>query len=72
MTTKEKYKAIKKALGITDADIAKAHGYASVQSYNGSSGKPKIIKGVVWLYERIVGKITDDLDLFNEPGEPEK
>ncbi len=49
-------KAIKKELGLTNLDIAEMFGYASYQSYYGSSGRQKIEDGIVKLYELIKSK----------------
>lgn len=63
MTTEEKYKAIKKKLGLTDTEIAKMFGYTSIQSYTSSSGKIKIVRGIVALYERIGERFSDTFDI---------
>jgi DNA-directed RNA polymerase alpha subunit len=46
MTIKE----LKKELRITDVTIAQWFGYANVQSYRNSSGKPKIEAGLIKIY----------------------
>ena len=46
-------KQIKKELGIGNRDIADAFGYANSGSYSRSSAKPRIEKGIEWLYSRI-------------------
>jgi hypothetical protein len=43
-------KQLKKELRITDATIAQWFGYANVQSYRNSSGKPKIEAGLLKVY----------------------
>jgi len=63
MTTEQKYKRLKKRLGITDKDVAKMFGYASLPSFSNSSGRIKIVEGIVSLYEMIGDKLTDDFTL---------
>jgi hypothetical protein len=46
-------KQIKKELGIKNADIAKAFGYVNANSYATSTAKPRLQKGIEWLYETI-------------------
>jgi YesN/AraC family two-component response regulator len=46
-------KQIKKELGINNADIAKAFGYVNANSYATSTAKPRLQKGIEWLYETI-------------------
>ena len=43
---------VRKLLGISNSWIAKAFGYKNVNSYNRSSGKPKIEKGIIELYSK--------------------
>ncbi len=45
---------IRKILGISNTWIAKSFGYKNVNSYNRSSGKPKIEKGIVELYKKFL------------------
>jgi len=47
MTIKE----IKKAYGLSDADIAEAFGYKSTMAYSNSSAKKRIESGLEWLYQ---------------------
>jgi hypothetical protein len=44
-------KEIKKANGVSDANIAKAFGYKSAAAYSNSSAKKRIEKGLEWFYE---------------------
>ena len=53
MTTAGKYKAIKRRLGITDAQVAEAFGYSSGVSFANSARKDEVVKGIVWLFEHI-------------------
>jgi len=46
-------KQIKKELRIKNADIAKAFGYVNANSYATSTAKPRLQKGIEWLYETI-------------------
>lgn len=46
-------KQIKKELGIGNRDIADAFGYKNRAAYDMSSAKPRIEKGIEWLYDRI-------------------
>jgi hypothetical protein len=50
---KKPIKQIKKELGIKNADIAKAFGYVNANSYATSTAKPRLQKGIEWLYETI-------------------
>lgn len=59
MTTEQKYKAIKKRLGLTDTDVARMFGYTSLQSYASSSGKIKIVRGIVEFYELVGDKLKE-------------
>ena len=58
MTIKE----IKKAYGLTNADIAKAFDYKSTASYAGSSARPRIDAGIEWVVELILSDIKDFMD----------
>lgn len=64
MTKEEKtrYKTVKDKLGITDVDVAKLFGYASVQSFRNSSGQDKVKNGVVGLYDIFSDKLKDLFD----------
>lgn len=46
-------KQIKKELGIKDRDIAEAFGYVNTNSYATSTAKPRLQKGIEWIYDRI-------------------
>lgn len=46
-------KQIKKELGIGNRDIADAFGYKNRAAYDMSSAKPRIEKGIEWMYNRI-------------------
>jgi hypothetical protein len=50
---KKPIKQIKKELGIKNADIAKAFGYVNANSYATSTAKPRLQKGIEWIYETI-------------------
>ena len=66
MTTEQKYKAIKRRLGITDAQVAAAFGYASAVSFANSSRKPEVIAGIVWLFEAVGEQQRAFFDLPNQ------
>lgn len=54
MTTEQKYKAIKKKLGMSDEEISQMFGYKNVTSFhNAKGGKEKVVNGVVALFDRI-------------------
>lgn len=54
MTTEQKYKAIKKRLGLSDKDIARMFGYENTMSfYNSKGGRDRTVQGVVEFYEHI-------------------
>lgn len=53
MTTAEKYKAIKRRLGITDAQVAEWFGYSSGMSFANSARKEEVTAGIVALFEHI-------------------
>ena len=68
MTVTDKYKAIKKKLGMTsDEEIALMFGYKNVASFhNSKGGKEKVIEGVVTLFERIATEFNKTQnDFFN-------
>lgn len=44
------YKEIKKALQITDAEVAEAFGYKSKVAFANSSAKKRIEAGLEWMY----------------------
>lgn len=46
------FKEIKKALNLSDKDIAKAFGYKNAASYrNAKEGKVRLNKGLEWFYQ---------------------
>ena len=47
------YKAIKKELGIKDADIAEMFGYANANSFRTSKAKDKMKKGLELFYHMV-------------------
>ena len=49
-------KAIKKELGLKDADIAEMFGYANANSYRTSKAKEKVDKGLEVFYHMITHK----------------
>ena len=54
MTTEQKYKSIKKRLGLNDAQVAEMFGYKNAMSfYNSGEGREKIIAGIVSLFNII-------------------
>lgn len=55
MTTEQKYKAIKKRLGLSDTDVARMFGYKDANTFRNSSGKDNVVNGIVGLYEQIEG-----------------
>lgn len=63
MTTEEKYKVIKKRLGLSDEDVARFFGYKSGVSFaNSKEGRNRTVAGIVALFEHIGEKQTE---LFN-------
>lgn len=47
-----KIKEIKKALNVSDKDIADGFGYANANSYrNAKGGKDRLEKGIEWLFD---------------------
>lgn len=55
MTTTEKYKAITRRLGITDAQVGEWFGYKNPMSWANSTRKDKVMFGVVAMFEHIGG-----------------
>lgn len=54
MTTQQKYKSIKKRLGLKDSQVAEMFGYKNAMSfYNSGEGKDRVIAGIVALFEKI-------------------
>ena len=49
-------KVIKKALGLTDADIAKMFGYKDANGFRNSTRRPHIENGIIELYSLIKNK----------------
>lgn len=52
-------KQIKKELGIGNRDIADAFGYKNRAAYDMSSAKPRIEKGIEFMYDLIKGKSNE-------------
>jgi hypothetical protein len=46
------YKEVKKALRITDAEVAEMFGYSTTASFRNAARKKKIMEGVVALYNK--------------------
>ena len=58
MSIDEKYKAIKKRLGLNDEDVAQMFGYANANSLRTSGqGRERLIRGIVELYEAVVNHL---------------
>lgn len=54
MTTDQKYKIIKKRLGINNAQVAEMFGYKNPMSFaNAKGGKGKVVSGFVATFELI-------------------
>ena len=47
-------KVVKKALGLTDADIASMFGYKDANGFRNSTRRPHIENGIVELYKRMM------------------
>lgn len=45
---------VRKKLCISNSWIADKFGYKNVKSYNRSSGKPKVEKGIIELYKKFI------------------
>lgn len=56
----QKYKAIKKQLGITDADVALMFGYSSVHSFRNAARRKQIIEGICQLFELFNSSVDDE------------
>lgn len=54
MTVDEKYKAIKKRLGLKDEEIAQIFGYKDANGFRNSARRESVVKGIVELYEAII------------------
>lgn len=48
-------KQIKKDLGIGNRDIADAFGYKNRAAYDMSTAKPRIERGIEWIYDKVKG-----------------
>lgn len=60
MTTNEKYKAIKKLLGLSDSDVARMFGYKDANTFRNSSGRDNVVNGIVEIYEKIIDLLNVD------------
>ena len=50
----QRYKEIKKQLGITDADVARMFGYKGAHNFRTSTRKDKIVSGIIEFYDLLI------------------